>query len=155
MSLFCCKTLSTTHKIAVRRLWNNEYPSQLGFGTEASLEHYLEGLEAPEHFLWLDDQRRVSGWAFRFTRDGQCWFAIILDRAIQGGGLGSFLLNRLKQQTAELHGWVVDHSNYLRADAMPYPSPLNFYLKAGFSVQAGCRLETPVLSAVKVVWKAE
>lgn len=78
---------------------------------------------------------------------------IILDSIVHLKGLGSLLLEQLKDKETALHGWVVDHNNYLKSNVETYLSPLNFYLKNEFRVVEDIRLELPHLSAVKITWE--
>jgi hypothetical protein len=143
---------ATEQKQAILRLWNNEYPVQLQFAGQQSLDAYLEGLENKTHYFTQNADGTISGWAFVFEREGGRWFAIIIDSSQQGTGLGTILLETLKKEENVLNGWVVDHTDYRKACKMPYISPLPFYLKNDFSVHKDTRLETEKLSAVKISW---
>ena len=80
---------------------------------------------------------------------------MILDRDLQGKGLGSHLLDLAKEQEKELNGWVVDHDRDVKRDGTPYRSPVNFYLKNDFLIIADERLETEHLSTVKIQWRRQ
>lgn len=140
-------------KQAILRLWNNEYPAQLGFQNPSELEDYLNGLLNPAHYFAVHTNGQVSGWAFAFDRAAERWFAIIIDSSQQGTGLGTLLLEALKKEETILNGWAIDHHNYIRSNNMPYVCPIPFYQKNGFSVCTGTRLETEKLSAVKISWQ--
>jgi len=45
---------------------------------------------------------------------------------------------------------VTDRNEYLRQDGSVYPLPMAFYLKLGFEIQPGHRLELPFMSAVRI-----
>lgn len=135
------------------RLWNEEYPEQLQHKDMDSFNAYLQPLQEQAHILLIGEDVRVYGWAFTFTRDGERWFAIVLDSAIQQNGFGKFLIDKLKAKETRLCGWVTDHSNDKKQNGEPYRSPMNFYLKNNFVVLPDCRLESEKLSAVKVIWE--
>jgi len=62
------------------------------------------------------------------------------------------LLNKLKENEASLSGWVIDHENDVKENSEKYKSSVLFYLKNGFKVYPGSRLETLILSAGKISW---
>ncbi len=141
-------------KDAILRLWNNEYPQQLQYADMAGLDTYLANLHNQCHYFAVDESDAITGWAFSFDRDNEKWFAVIVDSLVQRKGVGSLLLGALKQEENLLNGWVTDHCRYLKADGTTYLSPMQFYLKNGFTVCAGVRLEVEKLSAVKIQWSA-
>lgn len=147
--------LDAAQKKAIYRLWNNEYPSQLGYSTLAELDVYLENLKDPHHYFAANEADDIVGWAFSFEREGERWFAIIVDSTVHRSGVGTALLNTLKEHVTALNGWVTDHDKYVKADGSPYPSPMGFYLKNGFVVCEGIRLEFEKLSAAKIWWTAD
>ncbi|MUP42310.1 GNAT family N-acetyltransferase [Christiangramia aestuarii] len=144
--------LTPADKLAVLNLWNNEYPINLRYHDVKEFENYLQALEDKSHALLLDDNDRVLGWYFDFIRDKKRWFAAILDSEIQGKGYGSKLIKRAMKSRKELHGWVIDSDAYLKNNGQAYRSPLSFYKKLGFKIDASVRLETSRLSAVKIFW---
>jgi GNAT superfamily N-acetyltransferase len=144
--------LTQAHKESIFELWNAEYPQQLGFQALASLDDYLSNLNDQSHYFALDENNKVQGWAFVFERENEKWFAMILNRSIHGKGIGTSLLNLLKENETILNGWVIDNATYERADGSGYPSPLLFYLKKDFIMHPEIRLETPELSAIKITW---
>jgi GNAT superfamily N-acetyltransferase len=147
--------LSNGQKTAVMQLWNQEYPLQLKYGTIESLDVYLSSLTGADHFLYTGESGEILGWAFKFSRESVKWFAVILDSSIHKQGIGTLLLDQLKNHETELNGWVVDHNDYTRADGETYVSPLAFYLKNGFKILADQRLESPQLSAAKITWTTD
>lgn len=146
--------LTTEQKIAVSVLWNQEYPAQLIMETLTDFDRYLSGLTSAEHFLYIEEPDDILGWAFKFTRDAEKWFAVILDSSVHHKGIGSMLLNQLKQEEQKLNGWVIDHNRYKKSNLETYSSPIAFYLKNGFEVNKEIRMESPQLSAVKISWKS-
>ncbi len=139
-------------KEQIMRLWNNEYPEQLRYADVEGFDNYLNNLQECHHLLAMNDSDNLVGWAFSFARDGERWFAIIVDGSLQGKGLGTTLLNRLKENEPTLNGWVTDHDRYVKANGEAYRSPLRFYLQNGFAVLPETRLEIENLSAVKIRW---
>ena len=75
-----------------------------------------------------------------------------LQSAFQGNGYGELLLNSLKEGLNEFYGWVIDHDRDLKSNGEPYQTPMPFYLKNGFELLADQRLETEIISAVKIKW---
>jgi GNAT superfamily N-acetyltransferase len=76
---------------------------------------------------------------------------MILSRNSQGKGYGKQLLQKVQQEKNTLYGWVVVESDYIRNDGLPYPSPLNFYLKMGFQLMNE-KWETTTLKMERIVW---
>ncbi|WP_286859449.1 MULTISPECIES: N-acetyltransferase [Sphingobacterium] len=143
--------LSEEESMAIMDLWNQEYPASLSYANLAEFEDYISSLLAPVHILVRKDNHLI-GWAVKFYRDNQRWFAIILSNIIQGRGLGLDLMNKLKKDEQELNGWVIDNDLGIKQDKKPYRSPLGFYTKNNFALLTDQRLELPTLSAVKVIW---
>jgi hypothetical protein len=147
------EVLSFEEKETLCKLWNNEYPEQLNY-TIAEFDSYLNGLSKTIHFLLIDDTNIIHGWAFTFLRDDEDWFAIIIDNQMQGKRKGLLFLNEIKKEKSNLNGWVVDHENDSKQNGERYKSPLQFYLKNGFTICKGIRIENEKISAVKINWKA-
>jgi len=145
--------LTDEQRTAIFTLWNEEYPGQLKYKDLDGLDIYISNLPAAKHFIYLE-HGVILGWAVKFSRESDTWFAIVLNSSIHNKGIGTLLLDKLKDGENSLSGWVVDHNQYLRANGQAYPSPLNFYLKNNFSIDQTLRLESPQLSAVKVRWQA-
>ncbi|WP_028295730.1 GNAT family N-acetyltransferase [Olivibacter sitiensis] len=143
--------LSESHKSQLLDLWNDEYPERLAYTNIEELNHYIHGLANCEHYLIIENNL-VRAWAFKFTRDGERWFAIILSSSLHGKGLGSRLLSKLKEDESELNGWVIDHDHDFKRNGEPYPSPIEFYTKNDFKTLPSQRLESKNLSAVRIKW---
>lgn len=143
--------LTTAQELSVSLLWNQEYPQQIMMETLIDFESYISTLTDEDHYLYTEDE--VLGWAFKFTRNQERWFAIIIDSSIHHKGIGTMLLNKLKDGETELNGWVVDHSNYKKANLQTYSSPLPFYLKNGFKVLEDIRFQSPKISGIKIKWE--
>jgi len=144
--------LTNQQKETIFRLWNQEYAQKLNHKEVSDFEKYLESVKEHFHYLLVNDSAEIVGWAFKFTRDDDRWFSILVDRTEHGKGKGTLMLNKLKEQEELLSGWVVDHENDKTANGAQYVSPVNFYLKNGFHILPAVRLETEKLSAVKMVW---
>ena len=152
MKVTTTSILSIAAKEAVISLWNSEYPQQLKHADAASFDNYLSGLGAVLHFLLTDEAAMLQGWAITFSRNEERWFAIILNRSTHGKGLGTFLLQALKEKERVLNGWVINTGDDVKANGEAYRSPLAFYLKNDFVLYPEIRLETTVMSAVKIRW---
>lgn len=149
-TLLKVNTLTIDQKLAILSLWNNEYPKQLNYSDLNELEVYLEPLLNSTHYLLQAENQDLKGWAITFDRENERWFAIIISSAEQRKGYGAKLLEELKTDNSKLNGWVTDHSNYFKSNGEPYLSPLEFYLKSGFSTVPDQRIENDKLSAVKI-----
>lgn len=145
-------TVPASVRSALRSLWNSEYPIQLSLETPADLDTYLDGLIDATHWLAFSGSNVVA-WSFTFNREDRRWFAIIVDTKAKGNGLGRELMQNMMATEQALEGWVTDHDHYLLPDGLPYISPLHFYLKLGFKLKQGERLETNKLSLAKIYWE--
>lgn len=145
--------LNQEQKEQILQLWNNEYPEKLAYKSIDGFESYLEKLNEVNHFILLNDDEKIQGWAITFERESETWFAIILSENLHGKGWGTKVLNELKRHKNELNGWVIDNSNDKKLNGNFYKSPLEFYLKNEFEVLSDTRLELEIMSAVKIKWK--
>ena len=153
MNIVTTTALTAAQLAAIYRLWNSEYPAPLVYNSMAELEDYLSHIDDKVHHFATACDTSVVGWAMSFTRNDERWFAVIVDRGMQGKGVGGLLLDRLKADARVLCGWVSDGHDCLRQDGSQYNSPLPFYTANGFRTMADIRLETNKLSAVKIVWQ--
>lgn len=144
--------LNQKQKEQILQLWNNEYPEKLAYKNLDGFENYLEKLNEINHFLLMNDDEKIQGWAITFERENKTWFAIILSENLHGKGWGTKVLNELKQHKNELNGWVIDNSNDKKLNGSFYKSPLEFYIKNEFEVLSEIRLELEIMSAVKIKW---
>lgn len=154
MKIIQTTVLTLNQKQSLFELWNSEYPEKIGYNELSEFENYLDGLSNKEHYLLVDDQNQILGWAFAFFREQEDWFGIIINSKIQGKGFGILLLDELKKNKLVLNGWVIDHQNDLKQNNEPYLSPLDFYTKNGFLVHQNNRIENEKISAVKISWKS-
>ncbi len=151
MEVLKIKHLSNTQKSALMNLWNQEYPKSLFLKNSTDFDTYLSSIDQAIHFLVIQ-KNEIVGWFVDFKREGENWFAMIIDRNHQHKGIGSMLLNQAKARHQKLLGWVIDQDNELRVDNSTYPSPIQFYIKNEFVVRKEVRLETPKISAVQIEW---
>ncbi|MGC4059132.1 MAG: hypothetical protein QM743_13600 [Chitinophagaceae bacterium] len=147
--------LSVRERDQLFLLWNREYPLSLRYEDTAALDCYLAQLSNVRHYLLLSEQGQLQAWAAVFDRNQERWFAIIVDRAQQGRGTGRALLQQLQRDEPVLNGWVSDREGEYKADGSLYRIPLPFYLRSGFTIVPGERLELPQLSALKIRWRAD
>jgi len=141
------KNLSLNQASQINQLWNSEFPVKL----IDRFPKLLEGVEDYKHFI-IQDNDIVLAWAVQFFKDGETRFSIIVHPQHAGKGLGTLLLDKLKNELDVFYGWVVDHDNDKKLNGEMYRSPLSFYTKRGLTVMAENRIDTEMLSAVKVKW---
>lgn len=96
MQIDRCDHLTIAEKTAVVQLWNHEYPKDLSLAGVDAFDEYLDKLKDCHHLLVRDDDR-IAGWLVDFIRDDHRCFAMLLDSAIQGKGIGSALLSEAKK----------------------------------------------------------
>jgi len=132
-------------------LWNKEYPKNL----KNRFSKLLEDATHYRHFILENQQNIIVGWAVLFDTENETRFSVIVDETYKGKGLGSQLIAELKKACSCFFGWVIDHNNDVKNDGSFYRSPLMFYRKMNFEVLQDQRIETPIISAVKVKWHAE
>lgn len=69
----------------------------------------MDNLTQKAHYLLLNDENNIEGWAVTFIRENEKWFAIIISGKLHGKGIGTMMLNKLKDDEDTLNGWVIDH----------------------------------------------
>jgi predicted GNAT family N-acyltransferase len=151
MQLINTATLSDNQIQQINVLWNQEYPKNL----INRFSILLGDATNYQHFLLENEAQQVLGWAVLFDKENETRFSIIVGEASKGMGLGSRLMDALKQACPCFYGWVIDHDNDIKNDGSIYRSPLMFYLKHNFEVLSDQRLDTPIIKAVKVKWCAK
>lgn len=144
--------LSIKDKKQVFELWNNEYPEKLVYQTVGDFEKYLNNLTQKMHYLLLNEKSKIDGWAITFMRENEKWFAIIISGKLHGKGIGTMMLNHIKDDEDTLNGWVIDHNNDKKSNGDFYKSPVKFYLKNDFKIISETKLELEIMSAVKIKW---
>lgn len=144
--------LSEDQKFHIYELWNKEFTAKISYKDISEFEAYLDKLVDQHHILVLDEHEKVLGWFFDFIRDEERWFAIIIDSSLQGSGMGSKMLDLAKSSNKELNAWVNDNNTDLKRNGEIYVSPLQFYIKNGFEVLTDVKIETEIISAVKIKW---
>ena len=152
MKIIQSAVLTLKEKQSLFELWNSEYPEKIGYTNISEFENYLEALSNKEHYLLMNDENEILGWAFTFNRDNEQWFAIILNSKIHRKGYGRLLLDELKKNNSVLNGWAIDHHNEIKQNREPYISPIDFYVKNGFIAEQDVRIESDKISAVKIRW---
>ncbi len=152
MQIIKLTQLNETQKEHIFDLWNTEYPEKLVYHSMADFESYLSRLTEQNHYILLDTNDKIKGWAITFIRENEKWFAIIISGKLHGKGIGTEMLNELKKKESILNGWVIDHNSDKKHNGDRYRSPLEFYIKNGFKVIHETRLELEVMSAVKIKW---
>ncbi|GGH19011.1 GNAT family N-acetyltransferase [Sphingobacterium alkalisoli] len=152
LRFFFTNSLSPEEKEIVMKLWNSEYPAKLAYDQVEDFDTFIKELKSPTHIL-VRLNNEIVGWATKFLRNEEKWFAIILSSSIQAQRIGSKIMSYLKTNEEILSGWVIDHNQDIKVNGELYLSPLNFYLKQGFNIVKEQRLELPTLSAIKIRWK--
>jgi GNAT superfamily N-acetyltransferase len=132
----------------IDQLWNQLYPVNLN----NRFVLLLADIKEYKHYLLIDEANEITGWAVAFTRNEETWFSILVAATFQKQGYGKMLINRLKQDCNALSGWVIDHNNDFTRDGSSYYTPIQFYLKNDF-IATDIRLETDIISAVKIRWQ--
>ncbi|MBK7965705.1 MAG: GNAT family N-acetyltransferase [Bacteroidetes bacterium] len=144
--------LNNKQQEAFLQCWNAVYPLNLKFDDLGMMQSYFDGLQQLQFFLLVDGSIPAIAFSFRFIRDEELWLAMLMPPSMQGKGYGSILLEELTENVEAISAWVIDHDLDVKADGTPYKSPLQFYLKHGFEVVKGVRLERDTISAAKLVW---
>lgn len=153
MKIINQKHLVLEQKQAALEIWNAEYSVKLQMSGVAELDAFLDPLFDTKYYLLIDADS-LAGWAATFTAGPVRSFFIMLNSAYHGKGYGTILLNELKKEGPQLFAWAIDHNNDVKSDGRPYPSPISFYLKNGFTINNELRLENEQLSAVNILWEA-
>lgn len=143
------KILSPSEHEQINCLWNIEYP--LNLKDRYSL--LLEGASDYNHYVIYDTDGIVSAWAVDFEKEGEIRISIIVDSKCSNKGMGSALIQELKKNNPVFYAWVIDHNRHLKSDNSAYLSPMNFYLKHGFTILHEQRIDTEIISAVKIMWR--
>jgi GNAT superfamily N-acetyltransferase len=146
MEIIKTKNLTEHQFNQINSLWNQEYPARL----KDRFAILFEGACDYDHYIIEDNSGNVLAWAANFEKDNEVRFSIIVDNKQQGRGLGTLLVNRLKEELNDIYGWVVDRDDDKKVDGQNYRSPLLFYVKNGFEILSDQRIDNELLNAVKI-----
>ena len=146
MKIHRSATLSAKHDAEINALWNTEYPQKL----TDRFALLLVDTKLVIHFYVLNQQDEIIAWSVLFEKENDLRFSIIVSSNYKQKGLGSALLTEMKKEGLAFSGWVIDHNTDLKSDGTCYLSPVNFYLKNGFSLDESCRLNNEMIKAVLV-----
>lgn len=138
----------------VHKLWNEEYPVGIYYPELEDFQGFLTPLGRKQHY-YVKKNGQIVAWVICFDRDQGRWFSIIIAKDLQGVGLGNELMQHVLSREENLQGWVVDHDRDIKEDGSPYVSPLPFYLKLGFKVDATRRFERAGISCVRIYHKSQ
>ncbi len=141
------KELSSKQISEINSLWNEEYPINL----KDRLSILLAETKNNTHYL-MEENNEIIAWAIIFDSQNEVRFSIIVSSRFKNLGLGTILMDRLKLENPEFYGWVIDNNNDLKNNGENYLTPIPFYLKHGFEILTEQRLETPIISCVKIKW---
>jgi GNAT superfamily N-acetyltransferase len=144
------KELSDSQVEQIDRAWNDEYPIKLNnrFGI------LLNDAKSYMHYFIENEKQEVIAWSVMFEKEDERRFSILVVNKYQGQGLGKQLIEALKKDYPIFYGWVIDHDNDVKTNGEKYVSPLPFYLQLGFTILNEQRIDTEMISAVKVEYKA-
>lgn len=151
MKVTCTSVLSSIQFEHINEMWNIEYPLKL----KDRFPILLEGVDRYRHYLIEDEDQNVLAWAVDFDKDEQIRFSIIVAKTHKGRGLGTVLLDKLKENNNVFYGWVIDHNNDVKANGEQYLSPMSFYLKHGFEILNDKRIDSEMIKAVLIKWTAQ
>lgn len=145
MKIIKTKNINQDQFQQINQLWNEEYPIKL----KDRFNLILDGVDNFNHYL-IEEDNQIMAWAVDFEKENETRFSIIVSKKNQGKGLGGLLIARLKRDLGEFYGWVIDHNNDLKQDGEFYQSPLTFYTSRGFEVLKEQRIDSEMISAVKI-----
>lgn len=145
MEITKTKSLSKNQFQQINQLWNQEYPIKLKdrFGL------LLDGVDNYNHYI-IEQNNIILAWAVDFEKENEIRFSLIVGSEYKKKGLGSLLIQRLKHDLGEFYGWVIDHNEDIKQNGEFYMSPLAFYKSKGFEVLSEHRIESDIISAVKI-----
>jgi GNAT superfamily N-acetyltransferase len=133
----------------INNAWNNEYPVDLM--NRFSL--LLDGCDEFLHYIIEDVFGSIAAWGVVFVKENERRFSILVVNKYQGQGLGKQLIEAFKKDYPIFYGWVIDHDDDVKTNGEKYVSPLPFYLQLGFTILNEQRIDTEMISAVKVRFK--
>ncbi len=148
MEITKTKILTGQQEEQIDKLWNQEYPIKLA----NRFRLLLDGAQDYNHYIIEDAKKNIIGWAVDFVKENETRFSIIVASESKGKGLGSLLIEKLKEENKEFYGWVIDHDRDIKQNGEPYLTPIPFYIKNGFKILSEIRIESEMISAVKIKW---
>ncbi|MEZ4899634.1 MAG: hypothetical protein R2806_22505 [Saprospiraceae bacterium] len=152
MKLIELSVLTPAQKEQIIALWNQEYPAKIMLSGLADFDQYLSALQDLNHIVLIDRHEVVKGWLAYFSREGERWFAILLDASLQGQGWGTRILDLAKKRNATLHGWVIPDDLELKQIGEVYKSPLGFYVRNDFTVHPEIQSIKKDTLSIKISW---
>lgn len=142
--------LTPTEKMDIFHIWNNAYPAQIAYTSVDDFDTYLHTYANPTHLL-AKVNSKVVGWLSTFDRNGERWFALLIDSHYQKKGVGSKLMHEMQHVETAISGWMVPHNDYIKSDGSHYLSPQLFYKKFGF-LTTNETMQSATLTTVKIRW---
>jgi GNAT superfamily N-acetyltransferase len=143
------KELSNSQVEQIDRAWNDEYPVKLN----NRFALLLSDATSYMHYIIENEKQEIIAWSVMFEKEDEHRFSILVIKKHQGQGLGKQLIDAFKKDYPIFYGWVIDHDNDVKANGEKYVSPLPFYLQLGFTILKEQRIDTEMISAVKVGFK--
>jgi len=140
------KVLNPFQLEQIDQAWNDEYPLKLTkrFGI------LLDGTDNHLYYLMEDLDNKVVAWGVMFEKEAEKRFSIIVFNKFKGFGYGRRIIDEFRKDHSTFYGWVIDHDNDVKSNGEKYISPMPFYLKLGFKVLRDQRIDTEIISAVKI-----
>lgn len=142
--------LSQSQSEQIDQAWNDEYPIKLNNRFALLLINATSHM----HYIIENEKKDVMAWGVMFEKDNELRFSIVVVNKYQGQGLGKQLIEAFKKDYPIFYGWVIDHDNDVKMNGEKYVSPLPFYLQLGFTILKEQRIDTEMISAVKIEYKA-
>jgi GNAT superfamily N-acetyltransferase len=143
------KELSLNQVEQINQVWNDEYPIKLN----NRFRILLNDAKSYMHYIIENEKQEIIAWGVMFEKEDEHRFSILVVKKYQGQGLGKQLIDSFKKDYPIFYRWVIDHDNYVKINGEKYVSPLPFYLKHGFTILNEQRIDTEIISAVKVLFE--
>jgi GNAT superfamily N-acetyltransferase len=143
------KELSLNQVEQINQVWNDEYPIKLN----NRFRILLNDAKSYMHYIIENEKQEIIAWGVMFEKEDEHRFSILVVKKYQGQELGKQLIDSFKKDYPIFYGWVIDHDNDVKINGEKYVSPLPFYLKHGFTILNEQRIDTEMISAVKVEFK--
>ena len=135
-------------------LWNNEYPISFHFDRWENLKNYFNAYDDLHHILYVNGNS-IEGWWCDFNRDNERWFTILVSSSFQKKGIRRSLVERGKESSECINGWVIEAIKLPKKGGNLYRSPLSFYLKMGFEKTSTYSKTNSGIKTVKIQWKSK